>query len=54
MLVTNFHRVEPPAGPEMTRIGTARFRRILNLTDHGAAAFVFLIAGAVGRTDDWM
>ena len=93
MLVLGFHRVEPPTGLEITRIGPDRFARFLAMTEsfglqaavddpmgdspkrlmvtfddgyhsvaetalpmlaeRGHQAVVFLIAGAVGKTDDW-
>jgi peptidoglycan/xylan/chitin deacetylase (PgdA/CDA1 family) len=93
MLALGFHRIEPPTGLEITRIGRARFERLLamieaaglqgrtgdpaataagqvmltfddgyrSVTDAALpmlaqrawSAVVFLIAGSVGKTDDW-
>jgi len=92
MLVLGFHRVEPPTGLEITRVGPARFVRLLamagaqglqgtttdltgdsrqlmvtfddgyrsvadtalpRIVGMGWNAVVFLIAGSVGKTDDW-
>jgi peptidoglycan/xylan/chitin deacetylase (PgdA/CDA1 family) len=93
MLVLGFHRIEPPTGLEITRIGPARFERLLAmieatglrgvaggplanasdqimltfddgyhsvtetalpvLAERGWGAIVFLIAGSMGKTDDW-
>jgi len=33
VLVLNFHRIEPPSGLEINRLGPARFRRVLDLID---------------------
>lgn len=93
MLVLGFHRIEPPTGFEITRVGPDRFARFMAmaeavgfggsvddpmeespgrfmvtfddgyrsvadtalpmLADKGHTTIVFLIAGAVGKTDDW-